>query len=457
MSLGIGLGIPFRSQASAIPFGGLLPPSGYLQWLKGGTTDGLTLIDAVGTLSAPAITDVPCLALDDASCKTAFTFPAGNFDLTVLVSQTSSQSGGSIFKTIVGGNVDLSGGGAPVLSFTRDYIGVLEYSYGCGSQFRYSTGASLGTWLLLRMWCNGTTGYLSVNGNTVATHTLGAKVNDHTELSIGDSAPTGSGRFGNIHISRMRLNTGTGSVEYHFNESSGLTAYDVSGNGNHGTISATGATWTTASGIPSYAAQYGFRQSGAVQIPALLDGSAAADGNPITNPAGNPCNGSGTKIKQTDFGIVQVYLTTVGGMIEQTNTLLSKDPVDKEGSPYYATAYVSGAGYTDIYKIFGVWTMVNAGGDTSTNPATTTFPPKTGWTNAGGFMGTPSLAYDSFWIEAGEFIARSQAEIEAHNADTDATRSSVKSPAVLDILTYADAPTGTDLDQLNAYIDHEEV
>jgi len=87
---------------------------------------------------------------------------------------------------------------------------------------------------------------------------------------------------------------------YPMEEGSGLP-YDVSGNGNHATSNT--ATWITADGIPSYNLLNGFRvatQQTAPYIPALLDGTSAADGNPITNKGGYAHNGAECSILQTD-------------------------------------------------------------------------------------------------------------------------------------------------------------
>lgn len=82
-----------------------------------------------------------------------------------------------------------------------------------------------------------------------------------------------------------------------FSEGDGLTAYNI-GTGNDG-------TWTTSDEPALHAGTqdsyhhnwfYGFRLSSGVKIPALTDGSLAADGNAITNPAGTFHNGCETKV-----------------------------------------------------------------------------------------------------------------------------------------------------------------
>jgi len=79
-------------------------------------------------------------------------------------------------------------------------------------------------------------------------------------------------------------------------EESGPTIYDVSGGENNGTFIGTDATEWQTQGSFHWNIEEGFRLSGAVKIPALADGSAAADSNPITNYAGSWHNDSETNI-----------------------------------------------------------------------------------------------------------------------------------------------------------------
>jgi hypothetical protein len=80
-------------------------------------------------------------------------------------------------------------------------------------------------------------------------------------------------------------------------EGDGGTTYDVSGNGNHGTIENYVSTmWTNADqDLFHYNVRYGCTVDSGVSIPALLDGSAAANDAAITGPA-NTLNNSDTQI-----------------------------------------------------------------------------------------------------------------------------------------------------------------
>jgi hypothetical protein len=73
-------------------------------------------------------------------------------------------------------------------------------------------------------------------------------------------------------------------AHYPICEESGNIAYDVTGNGLHLTgVSYNALTWTRTNDSEYYLGVYGYRLSGAVYIPSLLDQTAAADGNALTN------------------------------------------------------------------------------------------------------------------------------------------------------------------------------
>lgn len=94
---------------------------------------------------------------------------------------------------------------------------------------------------------------------------------------------------------------------------SGLTLFDVSltdgvPNGNHGTIDVGTGDETTmwnANTQPNthYFLENGGRVDAGVYIPALLDGSACADGSPIENVGGYVNNGASSSMVQTDSQI----------------------------------------------------------------------------------------------------------------------------------------------------------
>ena len=80
-------------------------------------------------------------------------------------------------------------------------------------------------------------------------------------------------------------------------EGSGSTAYDVSGNSNHGTISS--SSWTIMDGVSSWNHEYGFTDDSGVYVPGLESGASDAAGNTISNPA-TLDNDSEAALRQTD-------------------------------------------------------------------------------------------------------------------------------------------------------------
>jgi len=79
-------------------------------------------------------------------------------------------------------------------------------------------------------------------------------------LSLGTNYDSSPGQFWDGELSDASVYSDAGVTlvaKYPLQEGSGTVAHDVSGNGNHGTI--TGATWTTADDIPSYNLENGFR------------------------------------------------------------------------------------------------------------------------------------------------------------------------------------------------------
>jgi hypothetical protein len=115
----------------------------------------------------------------------------------------------------------------------------------------------------------------------------------------------------------LQLSDGT---RYTISEGSGSTVYNVTNNINHATL-VNAPVWTTQDSF-HWNLTKGFRQSGAVKIPALLSGDFAADGNPLTNPAINGHNGAETKININSVGAAELV-----------NKSIPKDTLITFGSP----------------------------------------------------------------------------------------------------------------------------
>lgn len=84
-------------------------------------------------------------------------------------------------------------------------------------------------------------------------------------------------------------------------EGAGSVVYDVSGNGNHGTLTniTESVFWGSTQDDFHWNIEKGFSFSGSTRIPALEDGSADAAGNTITNPAVVVHNDAETQIDFT--------------------------------------------------------------------------------------------------------------------------------------------------------------
>lgn len=102
-------------------------------------------------------------------------------------------------------------------------------------------------------------------------------------------------QINDLHNSNFEV-LGDAEFIYPFSEGQGTTVYDVSGNDHTGSLFGPN-TWINTQNNLHWSLAKGFSQVGDVQVPALLDGSADAQGNPITNPAGPWHNGASTDIQ----------------------------------------------------------------------------------------------------------------------------------------------------------------
>lgn len=118
----------------------------------------------------------------------------------------------------------------------------------------------------------GTSGYLSGSLRDIRIH---SSAKDSTAVAaIYNQSLTGNGAFDSTGL----------LAAYPCNEESGTTGYDISGNGNHLTLTnITQATFHAADGVlTNRNNDEGYRLSGSVYIPKRLSDSLAADGNALT-------------------------------------------------------------------------------------------------------------------------------------------------------------------------------
>lgn len=108
-----------------------------------------------------------------------------------------------------------------------------------------------------------------------------------------------SGLFnGSVYDLKISID-GSTEIHYPFSEGSGSVIHDVSGNGNHGTVISNNLSgyWENTQDDFHWSLAQGFTSDGDVEVPALSDGSADANGNHITNPAGPWHNGATTNLQ----------------------------------------------------------------------------------------------------------------------------------------------------------------
>lgn len=192
-----------------------------------------------------------------------------------------------------------------------------------------ATSLTRGSWVhlayvfdgTLKLYCNGVEDYAGVGGRTISSETvvLGSQTgNIGINSSIYDARVYNVAKTaGEIAAIYNQSRTGIGTFDttgllaaYPCNEESGTTGYDISGNGNHLTLTnITQATFHAAdTGVTANRNNAeGYRLSGSVYIPKRLSDSLAADGNALTvsgraayhGCAETPCftgNGSNTSI-----------------------------------------------------------------------------------------------------------------------------------------------------------------
>lgn len=125
--------------------------------------------------------------------------------------------------------------------------------------------------------------------------------------------------------------------------------------------------------------------------------------DPLTNLGGYANNGFEGTIIQTDFEVIdQIVMSGGAEAVLDYNTIVDDKPEWGSVSIVY-----------DLYWDVGApdkWTVEN-GVETWTHPtANGTFPDKTGWDSGDQGSDPIVLAYDSYWVSAEEFIARSYAD-----------------------------------------------
>jgi hypothetical protein len=283
-----------------------------VQSLRGGTDDGLLFNDTIGVLDEPSVVDRPVPTFDGAGdrVQSVTSFAVGN-NLDIEIDAFFGSGGATYSEPFVIGT-DVNAAGA--FAFERDVLlsnqGVLIL-YPIGAPSRSAIPIITGElWNdarhTLRVTYSDGAYAVYVDGTLKASDSITnySGFTNAKKLGIFGRVDGVSARYLEGSLYNVKFSCDATSLEWPLEELSGDTCYDVSGNGNHGTITTTSGIETMrsgrADGVPSYVAQYGFTDSAGVQIPALLDGTADATGGSITNPGGVTHNGGSYNLLQTD-------------------------------------------------------------------------------------------------------------------------------------------------------------
>ena len=234
--------------------GRLLPTiTNLTSWLTQPTTDGTTLANSKGVDAE--LTDVNCLNLDgiDDEVNTNYNPQGGNLIIEATIKPDSVTNQRTIFGVngnsgfwfrISNGDWQLYSRNGYIFTVGTGIDPTVGNIYDIRVEYDYSTE----DWIA------------KVKLSTDSTYTTVGSGNRLPPIIEGANAILGqkgsSGYFDGEYYSFKLTEGGNVKVHYPFAEGSGTTAYDISGNGNHGTI--TGATWTTEDGIESWNHEYGF-------------------------------------------------------------------------------------------------------------------------------------------------------------------------------------------------------
>ena len=281
--------------------GRLLPTiTNLTSWLTQPTQDGTTLNNAKGVDAE--LTDVNCLSFDglddvlvfpstldfedDKQYSVTLTFdPTAGTNTCFFASSTASNSRFAI-SMASGDNTKL------VVAVRQASFTTVETPF---------SSIPSGMITLTASWDGSSTltaSYVDSSGSTTNfTSSSEAAITSGTAKTVL-GARSSLSSHGILNSSMLIINKDNALIgKYPLAEGSGTKVYDISGNGNHGTI--TGATWTTEDGIESWNHEYGFDEDGSVKVPALntktkqvatFDGVADKVVTGVTAPTSNTVN-----------------------------------------------------------------------------------------------------------------------------------------------------------------------
>lgn len=246
-----------------------------------------------GTNSA-SYAEIPCLVFDGVadvavvSNSTAFALGTNDFEISFWANPGNFD--GAVIAKFNSTGINRSFRLA--YEKTNQRFQFVSYSDGTATPAYFATAYvntfPIGEWHHVRFVRTGTTGQFYKDGvaTSMEASSVASSIFTGTDpVKIG----FGSAYFGGS-LFDVAISCNGCSMRFPLEEYSGTVAYNVYSTTNNAAItSPTAGIATMRAGRrdgTSYTAQYGFRLNGSVNTPALLDGSIAADGNPITNPGG---------------------------------------------------------------------------------------------------------------------------------------------------------------------------
>jgi len=249
--------------------GGILPAlTNLTSWLKAPTQDGTTLANSKGVDAE--LTDVNCLQFDgDNDHIDLPSVPSdllqGVFDMSfnILIDDSDAGyqrvvwfiDGDAFFRIQKNNNTNTLDFWATAEANVLDIFREQNLAFTPNVEFNFR---AVGDGTDVKVY------YDDVLQNTTSITAANKQSSfSPTNKSLGKDATSFKGKLANFKMS----SGGVLHTHLPIAEGSGTKAYDVSGNGNHGTI--TGATWTTEDGIESWNHEYGFDEDGSVKVPAL--------------------------------------------------------------------------------------------------------------------------------------------------------------------------------------------
>jgi len=208
-------------------------------------------------------------------------------------------------------------------SANRCYFGVnsSRIAAGIGSQswntIIGTTTLTAGVWYKAKVTWDGSTVelYLAEAGQSYGAPEYSAaqsgSIPTSQPLFMGANSSSGTpGNYFNGRLAEVSLST---THRWVLCQNDGTTLHNVKTNADHATLlnASLPSFWGNTENVLAYAANNGYRLSGSTIIPALEDGSSAADGNPLTHTAG--FNGSAT-LDHNPFSIPALTSNNLNGM-----------------------------------------------------------------------------------------------------------------------------------------------